>query len=294
MDFQRLVIANPSGNITGIVFDRVSRDQMREVGALIQSNYPSIEQVLFVENKNGHIHGQMAGGEFCGNAARALGFVLAEGKNGLQKFTMSGLKEPVEVDIQGNKATLNTRINASKELVRFEDAPVPVVHLEGISHAIMLPDHPLSAFLKRTAARPDRWRSVCHVLEDLGLMDKPASGLVFVDKPDNHLTITPYVYVRDIKTLYPEMACASGSIAAALVNSETSLQTNASILQPSREKLDVSFEPTGNQYSIKVAGNMNILWDGPATGLHYSSGTLAGRHGASANRPQETQKLSHS
>ena len=182
MNIERLVIANPSGNITAIVFDPTPRTRMRDVGAKIQSTYPSVEQVLFVESSAALVHGQMAGGEFCGNAARALGYVLADGRDGEYTFTMSGVSAPVTVRARKDYAALSTRMPLLTQQTLFEDASVPVVHLEGISHAIMLPEHPLYNFLKRTAARPDRWRTVTHVLEDLGIIDKPASGLIFVDK----------------------------------------------------------------------------------------------------------------
>src|SRR6266478_8252681 len=99
MDIQRLVIANPSGNVTAIVLDETPREKMHDVGLTIQSAYPSVEQVLFVERKGNAVHGQMAGGEFCGNAARALGFLLAKGRDGDYTFTMSGTAEPVTAKI---------------------------------------------------------------------------------------------------------------------------------------------------------------------------------------------------
>lgn len=277
MDIKRLVIANPSGNITAIVFDPTEREDMRDIGAKIQSTYPSVEQVLFVERREDMVHGQMAGGEFCGNAARALGYMLADGKDGKQTFTMSGASAPVTVNVSKGRAELTSQMALSVDLVPFEEIPVPVVHLEGISHAIMLPDHPLFNFLKRTAARPDRWMAVTHVLEDLGIKNRPASGLVFVDKNEGRISITPYVYVNAINTLYPEMACASGSIAAFIAANGGA--SNLSIRQPSKENLDVGMKAINGHSEIKVAGSMSVMWDGPAADLQYSAAALLGRHG---------------
>jgi histidine racemase len=275
MDIKRLVIANPSGNITAIVFDPTPRERMRDVGATIQSAYSNVEQVLFVEQKEGRVHGQMAGGEFCGNAARALGYVLADGRDSQQTFTMSGTSAPVTVEVAKGHAILTTQMVLQKEHVKFEGALVPIVHLEGISHAIILPEHPMHNFLRRYAERPDRWKTVVHVLEDLGIHDKPASGLIFAEKNGSGISITPYVFVRSIDTLYPEMACASGSIAAAFVTGRASL----SVQQPSNENLHVQLKPIDCQTEIKVAGTMRVEWDGAASDLHYSAPALSGRHG---------------
>jgi diaminopimelate epimerase len=280
MDIQRLVIANPSGNITAIVFDPTPRENMRDVGAIIQSSYPHVEQVLFVEKKGSKIHGQMAGGEFCGNAARALGYVLANGKDSQQTFTMSGVSAPVTVDVSKGRATLTTRMALKREEIDFEGAKVPVVHLEGISHAIMLPEHPLFSFLKRYAERPDRWETVAHVLEDLSIKNKPASGLIFAEQNGNGTSITPYVYVSAINTLYPEMACASGSVAAAFaLGKGVTLRNGVSIHQPSGNDLVVSVKLVGSQTEIKVAGNMAVIGDGLVENLHYTEAALVGRHG---------------
>ncbi|MDE1902042.1 MAG: hypothetical protein KGI37_10435 [Alphaproteobacteria bacterium] len=277
MDIERLVIANPSGNITAIVFDETPRSDMRDIGAKIQSTYPSVEQVLFVERQGNHIHGQMAGGEFCGNAARALGWVMTKRKDGPQTFTMSGSSSPITVDAAGNIAKLSMRMPLTTEQVIFEDHPVQIVHLEGISHAIMTPEHPMFNFLSRCAAKPDRWQMVTHVLEDLGIHERSASGLIFMEADERGISITPYVYVKAINTLYPEMACASGSIAAAYVmaNDDT---PSVLVRQPSEEILAVSINPIGKTSKIIVSGNMDVIWDGPAADLEYSAAALSGRH----------------
>lgn len=262
MDLQRLVIVKPSGNITALVFDDIAPVRLREVGAAIQSEYPSVEQVLFVQNRNGLVHGQMAGGEFCGNAARSLGYVLAKGVDSSQTFTMSGVNEPVTIEVKPDYANLKMKTNLSHEKLSLGNAPIAVVHMEGISHAIMYPKHRLFPFLSEYAARPDRWNTIMHVLDDLGLSQKPAAGLIFAQNIENGLKITPYVFVRDIETLYAETACASGSIAAASVAGKS-----LSILQPSGETLDVVIKKNNGHVNAEIGGSMAVLWDGPAYDL---------------------------
>lgn len=280
MDIQRLIIANPSGNITAIVLDEMPREKMHDVGLTIQSAYPNVEQVLFVESANGAIHGQMAGGEFCGNAARALGFLLAKGSDGDYTFTMSGTDEPVTAKVAGDQATLVTRMAVNSTSADFYGAKVDVVHLEGISHAVMTPEHPLYTFFRENAAKPNRWQTVVHALEDLEIKDKPASGLILAERNGNSLTIAPYVYVNANNTLYPEQACASGSIAAAFAMcSSECLGQGTPIAQPSGESLLVSLKLNGAKPEIQVAGKMSIVYDGPALGMEYSDASLEGRLG---------------
>lgn len=286
MDIQRLVIANPSGNITAIVLDQTPREKMHDVGLTIQSAYPNVEQVLFVERMNNAVHGQMAGGEFCGNAARALGFFLANGKDGDHTFTMSGTDEPVTAKISGSQATLVTLMAVNRTSTDFYDAKVDVVDLEGITHAVMTSRHPLYKFFKENAAKPNRWQTVVHALEDLEIKDKPASGLILAERNGSSLTITPYVYVSANNTLYPEQACASGSIAAAFATcSSQCLALGISIAQPSGESLLVSLKLNGAKSEIRVAGKMSVVYDGPALGMEYSEASLQGRHGEFAPSP---------
>jgi hypothetical protein len=148
----------------------------------------------------------------------------------------------------------------------------------------MTPKHPLYKFLKENAAKPDRWQTVVHALEDLGIKDEPASGLILAEGNIDGLTIAPYVHVSANNTLYPEQACASGSIAAAFAMcSSQCLARGTLIAQPSGESLLVSLKLNGAKPEIQVAGKMAIVYDGPAHGMEYSEASLQGRHGELAS-----------
>jgi diaminopimelate epimerase len=264
MKLDRLVRANPSGNKTAIVFDAVAFEDMRFVDAAIQHTFPDTEQVLFVQDIDGTPHGQMTGGEFCGNAARALGYVLAGGKKSEQLFTMSGLSTPVRVSVEPNASMLEMQTAFYREISTFSDGLVDIVHLEGISHAVILPRHPLFYTLKNRAERLDRHDAIMGVLADLEIVTQPASGLVFAEPKEDGVHITPYIYVRGINTLHAEQACASGSIAAASIMGIPALQehlTNA-IKQPSGETLNVALDIMGMSLHAKVSGAMQIIYDG--------------------------------
>lgn len=267
MDLQRLVITRPSGNVTAIVFDDIPAEQRRDVGTAVQNEYPSVEQVLFVTKRKGQVHGQMAGGEFCGNAARSLGYLLAEGKASTQTFTMSGLSTPVVVEVKPHHAQLSMQTTVTRDQAHLGNCPISIVHLEGISYAVLDSACPTFYNLKEFAARPDRWHTIKPILDDLGLSQHAACGIIFAERKGNHLKITPYVLVRDIETFVPETACASGSLATAIVHGKS-----VSIQQPSGDILHVDFEFSGNTDKVKtvnahISGNMSVLWDGPAKDL---------------------------
>ena len=276
MDIQRLVIADPSGNKTAIIFDMIATENMRTVSKIIQNEFPDIEQVMFVQERKGMFHGEMAGGEFCGNAARALGYVLTDGKPEQLTLTMSGLAAPVVVNVRDAYSEIQTAITLREEVVSLGNAPVKIVHLEGISHAIIFANHPLFDFLKEYAARLDRWNTIVHVLEDLNISRMSASGLIFVDTSRNDVEITPYVFVKAVNTLFAEMACASGSIAvASLIGGEGALTKKCVHLrQPSGETLSVELVKVSEKTSVKVGGSMRVLYDGPMRNLSEELGSL--------------------
>lgn len=215
----------------------------------------------------------MAGGEFCGNAARSLGYVLADGKDSVQTFTMSGLSKPVAVHVKGDYATLKMQTRISYEKINLENAPVSIVHLEGISHAVIDKKHPLFENLKAAASRPDRKQVIEGVLGKLNLIKRPASGLIFCEDDGTTTKITPFVYVRNINTLYSETSCASGSLAAATV-----LGRSASILQPSGEVLDVTVKSDKpGSIRAEIGGKMSIMWQGVAKDICCTTASVRRR-----------------
>jgi diaminopimelate epimerase len=224
----------------------------------------------------------MAGGEFCGNAARALIYVLAQDKTYPQSFTMSGTSARITGEAGEQQASFMAQTTLQFECKEFEGQPVPIVHLEGISHAIMTPDHDFFPYLRRTAANQNRAITIINVLEDLEISGKLASSLTFIEPPDNESgpRTTSFVYVPAADTLYPEQACASGSVAAALMfaDSHDFAQSPLRIRQPSREFLEVSIAPADGRSEIRVSGSMNIISDGRALGLKYAPEALADTH----------------
>lgn len=102
------------------------------------------------------------------------------------------------------------------------------------------------------------------ILEKLRLTQAvPAAGVMFVSRKNNRLKIDPVVWVRDIKTLFYETACASGTTAVALaktVKAENKSKTKISILQPSGKLLKVLIKlKNGVPNYAEIGGPIKIL-----------------------------------
>jgi diaminopimelate epimerase len=106
-----LVWANPSGNITLLVTTPVHISNRPEFAQrLMQDKNLRAEQIGFITKPifGGEGRLEMAGGEFCGNALRCYGLLLAKqrGRGGLMSVEMSGHSGivAVETDIHNQTA----------------------------------------------------------------------------------------------------------------------------------------------------------------------------------------------
>ena len=97
----RVVRADPAGNITLFVLTPVGKAECAAVAAqLMAIRELQAEQVGFIF-PNGHM--EMEAGEFCGNASRAYGFLLAK-QQGLagcrsMQLSVSGCDHPITVTV---------------------------------------------------------------------------------------------------------------------------------------------------------------------------------------------------
>lgn len=102
------------------------------------------------------------------------------------------------------------------------------------------------------------------ILKQLGLTQSvPAAGVMFVKKQNGVISINPVVWVRDIKTLFYETACASGTTAVALaeaIRSKRKSRAMFSVLQPSGKLLKVLIRlKNGVPDYAEIGGLVNIL-----------------------------------
>lgn len=251
---EKVTFVRPGGNDTAIVWDDIAREYQGDVSKDIQRQYETIEQVMFVEREGGQIRGQMAGGEFCGNATRSIGYLLLNGQNGAIKLSVSGSDKPQTVTIKDQFAKTSIPILNDLDCVQIDKDGYQVV-MDGIAFLIMNKSNFPSGIEKQAAL---------DLLKKKGLATRyPASGLIILDqKSDDLYAINPYVYVRDTGTLYYETGCGSGSTAVGLMLSKQSRQSldNIEIQQPSGMSLYVSVARNEQEFiSASVNGPIEVL-----------------------------------
>lgn len=267
LTLERVTIVRPGGNDTAIVWDNVPRELQGSLSKRIQSTYPGIEQVMFVEEgKDGLVRGQMAGGEFCGNATRSLGYLVMQGKDGYATLEVSGAKQPMSVKIENGMAQTSLPVKSSLESAQANGDDY-IVHLDGISFVItskssVLGDRVLSE------GNPDKQKEiVLAALQANGFATEyPASGVMVIDRQnDGSFKLEPFVYVRDTGTLYYESGCGSGSTSVGvMVAKESGLPVkNLRITQPSGMDLLVSIDREEESFKgATVNGPIEVLFDG--------------------------------
>lgn len=205
--------ANPAGNITLFVLDPVPKENwVRTASRLMALPGSDVEQVGFVCPPLPGGTGrrlEMAGGEFCGNAARAFGMLLAHEMGDLPqvRVEVSGCRQPVTVNVDWSAGTAQAQmpLPQSVEQTQVDGHPGTLVHLGGIVHLVVENIPPSLEFFQR--AEPVLKR----------ITGPEAYGVIFLDPSGN--TLTPLVKVPSAGTLMWEGSCGSGSLAAAIAQS---------------------------------------------------------------------------
>jgi len=205
-----ITVANPAGNITIFVKTPIKKDCYQKVAnaLLNQTNY-NAEQVAFVLNKKKigvDAHLDMSGLEFCGNATRSYGLILAkmgigksdENNNIINIVKISGADNPITTISNPNTgfAKVNMPIPKSIEQYKYD---FTLVDLDGIVHLVLdINNYPVSTF--------DKIKN-----EFYEAYNPPAFGIMYYDGTTSFMI--PVVYVRDVNTTYHEGSCGSGTVA---------------------------------------------------------------------------------
>lgn len=200
--------ANPAGNITLFVLDPVPSGDRAGLAARLMAG-SDIEQVGFVcpplLGSDGRL--EMAGGEFCGNAARAFGMLVSQSRGGLPqvRVEISGCSSPVTVDVDWPGRAAQASMPLPREVTRLQadGRPGTLVDLTGIAHLVVEGIPPSLEFFQRVEP----------LLQSVP--DLEAYGVIFLNQ-DN---LTPLVKVPSAGTLVWEGSCGSGSLAAAIAQS---------------------------------------------------------------------------
>ncbi len=204
-----ITVANPAGNKTIFVHDSFERESYAAVAEqLLAMKDIAAEQVAFIlfAPECGRAEGrmEMCGLEFCGNATRAFGLMVARelgiAGEGHVFLDVSGTNEILTVDVNTDTGYARVKMPACigvSELDRFQ-----AVDFGGILHLI-LPD------VEPSVENFERVKSLVYANQN-----PPAMGAMFYDTQKKFLT--PVVYVKDVDSTYFEGSCASGSAACAV------------------------------------------------------------------------------
>ena len=202
-----VVRANPAGNITLFVRTSIDKAQYGAVGEkLLALPQFHAEQVGFVCGERM----EMAGGEFCGNATRAFGLLTARERGLAGKchltLSVSGCEKAVGADVDTDAGTARAEMPLPQFVRRETVGGVSgtLVHLGGIAHFVVDGVAPSEAFF--VEAEP--------LFLSLGALD--AYGVIFLDDAN----MKPLVKVPATKAFIWEGSCGSGSLAAAIAQSE--------------------------------------------------------------------------
>lgn len=234
------IINAAGGNATAIqVLEQPkSKAEYENIGRqLISDNEDKqVEQAGFLISPLDHF--EMSGGEFCGNAARAVAILFSQEKNEEKvSFTMSGFKGIVSglvktIDESYYDVTCNFPGMMIKKIPVNIGKPATLVDLGGIVHVVIEEDFPFDNYTEIHKA----------ITKKLQLSQRDAVGVVWVKKFDGQVKIDPVVWVRGIDSFFYETSCGSGSIAAASV-------------------LDIQriIQPTGEEIFVNVKKNEVII-----------------------------------
>ena len=227
-------IYNPGGNITALVIDNnYNKNLKRKINDYLLKKYTYVEQVGFMKNNNL----EMAGGEFCVNASRCAIYYL------------KSIGSKLELNIL-NKKIIGEVFNENYVSIKYYiddkiDSMITnnnIVNFSGIS-LIFLDKEENDRLLKKINNR-----NIKNIIKDkikkIKIDDK-AIGIVLVDDDK----IYPFIWVKDIDTLYFETSCGSASIAYALLKYKKTKITNYVVKQPSEYEFEI--EIRDNKDKIK-------------------------------------------
>lgn len=218
---------NPTENMTVFVLDPVPRSMYIDIAKKIM-DYNSIyaEQVGFIEkptdeNEAACVRLHMMGGEFCGNAARALAAAMVQRRAPKIRFESGKYIVPLEVSgaeevllcevVEGEDGNYVTTVKMplhcglADTIVQYNDRDVQAtwVQFDGIMHMIV--------DSSRIESKTEFFKIVKDSLKD---SKSDAFGIMFYDERNG--TMEPLVYVRPTDSTVWERGCGSGTAAVGI------------------------------------------------------------------------------
>ena len=247
----------PSGNPTALVIGITDDIQKRKkINNEIMSKYDFVEQVGFINPDINNPELVMAGGEFCGNATRsAIKYYLGD-KIGSLKIKVSGVKEKLDAGIDKNgdvwvdMPIIKGDFKKSITVINNQSA---IIKMYGITHLVIELDD-----INQKYPKEELKQYTYDILEEYNLLLEDAAGVMFINKDNNNIKLTPIVFVRDINTLFYETACGSGTTAVAVYESfKTNKSVSINVLQPSGKTIKVKTKvDNGSILNVRIRGKV--------------------------------------
>lgn len=256
---------SPTENITLLVTGSVRRDIQTEVASKLFSLHHDTEQIGFLEQagiSGARARLQMAGGEFCGNAAMATAAYLAaldglrDGQSASVLLEVSGAEKAVSCFVTakggGVEGTVELPLPRSveKRTLNFNGKryDAQCVDMKGIFHIIL----PVKAFCDGPSAG-------AALKEWSRLFESDAFGLILFDERES--SIKPLVYVPSADTLVWERGCGSGSAA---VGCCLALRAKGAVC--------AEISQPGGTITVRATAKKNVVEELSITGLVYILG----------------------
>jgi len=230
---------NPAGNTTIFIFDQLPRSIHGKVAQyLMKSDFLCADQVGFIEKPHSQYataHLQMMGGEFCGNALRALAALLflkgypkiyKQRETETDSFVNISDYAVVPLEISSYDGILKAEVKLIDGIngILWSETPIPVplkikkvnfdlvclnltkegiiVKFPGITHVVF------------KDITPEK-KIVFDVQKQLKIIDSDVDVLGIMFYQPNKEIMTPLVYVQVSDSLVWEGSCGSGSVAVA-------------------------------------------------------------------------------
>lgn len=274
---------SPGGNTTLLFPDTGQRpaEQARLAALALDSSMLGGEQAGFVNLPQHKL--RMAGGEFCVNASRAVGALLAYTAqySGPEQGLLDGIaprsdkapegtasaEQPVrldEIQVSGWQTPVRLRTRGSapvwqvEALLRLPEYSITTV--EKGAHLVRLPG--ICHLLLGGSAHhlPDDCHAVAAQLrQQHGLEAEPAAGVIWWRECQGLLDMLPLVHVRDAGTTFLENACGSGALALALCLARAGTRRTFSIMQPGGSALDVRLFAEGGADMAGIDGPVSLV-----------------------------------
>lgn len=252
----KYVIVSPGGNDTALVEGvNFSKDERKEINDYIMNKNKNIEQVGFIDKEKYIL--KMAGGEFCGNATRSAAYIFLDGKEGTIKVKVNEDEKEVLAGVtEDKKAWCSIPLYLGEDAITKLEEDMYKVKMQGMT-TIVIRENLSKKYLQNKQSLKEKTNKI---IDKLMLRDKEAVGVMYTEKEEEKIKMTPVVWVKSIDTLFLETACGSGSTAVGMIESYIKNKSSIiDIIQPSGKI--ITTENTflnGKILTAKIIGEIEI------------------------------------